>query len=304
MNANHRTAYALLITTTLLWGGNAIAGKMAIGHLSPMLLSGARWFLACLVLYAIYHRRFHAEWPAIRASWVTMALLGILGFTVFNAAMYTALHYTSAINVSIEQGAMPMLVFLISYLVFRTSVRPFQVIGLLLSIAGVLVTASHGDFAGLLAMQINIGDAYMLAALFVYAAYTVFLVKVPQISWQSRMIVLCAFASVGAVPLIVYEYASGNLVFSGPEAWAILAYVTIGPSILSQGFYMLAVDMIGSNRTSLFINLVPIFGTLLSILFLGEAFQPYHAVALLLVFGGIWLAETSGARAARHPPEA
>jgi len=292
----HRKAYILLLLTTLFWGGNAIAGKLAVGHISPMLLTSARWMLAMLTLLVLGWPRLKSDWPAVRANWLLLSALGAFGFTVFNVGLYTALTYTTAINVSVEQAGMPMLIFLLNFLFFRLKASAMQMVGLILSIVGILLTASHGEPARLLALDLNAGDAIMLASCVVYSAYTVVLRFKPAIHWQSLMIALTASAFVFSIPFALAEFQTGHGIWPDPRGWAILAYVVIGPSILAQIFYIRGIELIGANRAGLFINLVPIFGTLLSILLLGEEFHLYHALALALVFGGIWLSERSQSR--------
>lgn len=286
-----RTAYLLLLLTALFWGGNAIAGKLAIGHVSPMVLAAGRWWLAFAILLAIGWPRLAADWPQLRKRWLLLMMLGFLGFTVFNVALYTALLFTTAINTSIEQAGMPMLIFLANFLFFGLRARAAQIAGFMISIAGVLLTASHGDPTRLLELDVNFGDALMLVGVVVYAGYTVALRFKPAVHWQSLMIALTFGASMTSLPFVAAEYASGRMVLPDLPGWAIVAYTAIFPSILSQIFYIRGVELIGSNRAGLFINLVPIFGTLLSILILGEDFHFYHALAMVLVLGGIWLAE-------------
>ena len=289
----NRKAYLLLLLTTLFWGGNAIAGKLAVGHISPMLLTSGRWALALAIIGAIGWRQFAADWHLVRRNLPLLCLLGAIGFTLFNVALYSALIYTSAINVSVEQAGIAMLIFLFNFLFFRTQVSGLQMVGLLLSVIGIVLTASHGEPARLLELDVNFGDALMIIALIVYSAYTVLLRRKPPIAWQSMMIILCASAVVSSLPFTIAEFALGSGILPDMQGWLILAYVVIFPSILSQIFYIRGVELIGGNRAGLFINLVPIFGTLLSILILGEEFHAYHAFALALVFGGIWLAERS-----------
>lgn len=302
MDRTQRDAYLFLIATTLLWGGNAIAGKMAVGHISPMLLTSARWLFAAIILFALGWKNLRTDWPLVKHNWLLLSALGAIGFCIFNVALYTALNYTTAINVSIEQAGVPMLIFLLNFLFFRLKASWGQIAGLIMTIIGILIVASHGEPARLLALDLNFGDAIMLAAAIVYAGYSVMLRFKPAIHWQSLMIVLCASAFIFSLPFTVAEFALGAGIMPDARGWAILAYVTLGPSIAAQIFYIRGIELIGANRAGLFINLVPIFGTLLSILLLGERFQAYHAVALALTFGGIWLAEQSGRRIQNAPP--
>jgi drug/metabolite transporter (DMT)-like permease len=295
---HNRKAYILLLLTTLFWGGNAIAGKLAIGHVSPMLLTAARWGLAMVLLLAIGMPRFVADWPKVKRHFWLLTSLGALGFTIFNVAFYSALLHTTAINVSIEQAGIPMVIFLANFLLFQMRVSWAQTLGFMLSIVGIMLTASHGDPARLLELDVNFGDALMLLAVIVYSAYTVALRFKPNIHWQSLMIILCGSATVSSIPFAIAEFWSGSGIVPDAQGWAVIVYTAMFPSIVSQVFYIRGVELIGANRAGLFINLVPIFGTLLSILILGEDFQGYHALAMVLVLGGIWLAEHSGRKMA------
>jgi drug/metabolite transporter (DMT)-like permease len=295
---HHRKAYILLLLTTLFWGGNAIAGKLAIGHVSPMLLTTARWALALAVLLAIGLPRVVADWPAIKKHFWLLAGLGTLGFTIFNVAFYSALLYTTAINVSIEQAAIPMVIFLANFLLFRMRVTWAQIIGFILSVIGIALTASHGNPMRLMELDVNFGDVIMLVAVLVYGLYSVALRFKPEIHWLSMIIVLSGSAMITSLPFAIAEYWHGATIVPDAQGWAVIAYTVLFPSIASQVLYIRGIELIGANRAGLFINLVPIFGTLLSIVILGEDFQFHHAVAMVLVLGGIWLAEHSGRKMA------
>jgi drug/metabolite transporter (DMT)-like permease len=305
MHSGHgiqRTAYTLFLLTTLFWGGNAVAGKLAVGHVSPMLLNAARWGLALAVLGLIGWPRLAADWPKVRSGALYLILLGATGFTIFNAALYSAVVYTSAINVSIEQAGIPMFIFIANFLFFRLRATLAQVAGFLVSIAGVALTASHGELARLLTLDVNFGDLLMLGGVIAYAGYTVALRFKPDIHWQSFMIALTTGAFLAALPFAAAEAWMGSTSLPDARGWSVIFYTAIFPSILAQIFYVRGVELIGANRAGLFVNLVPVFGTLLSVALLGEEFHIYHAVALALVLGGIALAELGGGKASAGKP--
>ena len=291
-------AYAILLMTMLFWGGNAVAGKLAVGHVSPMILVSLRWVLALAVLGAIGWKQFLADWPRMRRHLPLLCLLGTCGFTFFNALFYTALVYTTAINVSIEQAGMPVLIILVNFLLFRLRVTWLQLLGVFVTIIGVAITACHGDPRQLLALRVNIGDGLMLIAVLLYSGYTVFLRFKPDIHWKSLMLALAFFSFITALPFAWWEISAGRAIFPDIAGWAISFYVALFPSVISQILYIRGNELIGANRAGLFINLVPIFGTLLSVVLVGEKFQAYHAIAIVLVLGGIWLAEHSGRKLA------
>ncbi|WP_159586155.1 DMT family transporter [Chelativorans xinjiangense] len=298
----HNKAYVILLFTTLFWGGNAVAGKLAVGHVSPFALTFLRWIMALAILLPLAWKPLRRDWPQIRSNLPLLAMLGTVGFTCFNAAFYSALTFTSAVNVSIEQAAIPMVIIVLNFCLFQVRATRLQLVGFALSLVGISLTASHGDLSRLAELDINIGDLLMLLAVLFYGIYTVSLRFKPDIHWLSTITVLAMSALLSSVPFLAWEYAAGSLILPDLRGWMIVLYTAAMPSVLAQVFYIRGNELIGGNRAGLFVNLVPIFGTLLSILILGEDFYPYHAFAIALVFCGIGLAEYSGRKAIGAPP--
>ncbi len=292
----HRSAYLLLALTALFWGGNSVAGRMAVGEISPMLLVAGRWGLAFLLMLAIGWRETMADAAMLHARGVWLATMAFVGFTFFNICLYAALHFTTAVNSSVLQASMPVFVFAASFLMHGQHTRPAQLAGFLVTLAGVILIASGGSLERLAALTINPGDALVLLAIATYGLYTVALRGKPAIHWKSLMTALTGFAFLTAIPSALIEWAMGATQAPTARGWAILAYTAIFPSILSQAFWIEGNARIGANRAGLFINLVPVFGTALAILVLGERLHLYHAVALALVLGGIAIAERGKGR--------
>lgn len=284
-------AYVLLTLTTLMWGGNAIAGRLAVGEISPMVLTCLRWVFVVAVMIPLVGRQVVAEWAKIRARWVFTILMGAFGFTAFNGLFYAAAHHTTAVNLTIFQGAIPVLVLLGTVLFFRARVIPLQIFGMIVTIVGVVLVSVKADLEILKTLSLNIGDVWMLVACLFYAGYTLGLRHRPAMPGLVFFAAMAAVAFVSSLPLIGIEIAQGTAQFPTPTGWLILLYVAIMPSLLSQIFFMRGVELIGPARAGLFVNLVPVFGALLAVLLLGEPFATYHALGLVLVLGGIWLAE-------------
>lgn len=284
-------AYFYLCITALFWGGNSVAGKMAVGHVSPMMLTTLRWVFALIVILVLMTPQIRRDWDKIRKHWLQLLAYGVVGFTTFNALLYSALKYTSAINAVILQAGIPMLIFLFNFVLFRTKASIAQVIGFTVTLVGVLVTAAHGDVTSLLSLEFNFGDALMIAACVVYAGYTVALRYKPTMHWQSFIAAPAFGALLSAIPLLFWEIGTGTAIVPDTTGWVIVLYAAIFPSLMSQVLYVRGVEMIGANRAGLFINAIPVFGTLLSVMLIGETFHLFHLVALLLVLGGIAIAE-------------
>lgn len=198
-------AYVYLILTTLFWGANAIAGKLAVGVISPMLLTSMRWSMALVVLVSFAWPQIRRDMPAIRKHWPVLAALGAVGFASFNITLYSALEYTSAINVVIFQAGMPLVIFLANFLIFRVPVTGGQVAGFFLTLTGVLTVASGGSLGQLLSLTFNRGDVIMLFAVLIYGGYTVALRYRPVLHWQSMMAVMATAAFVFSLPFTLWE---------------------------------------------------------------------------------------------------
>lgn len=284
--------YALLVLTTLSWAGNVVVGQLAIGEVSPMVITFLRWIIVAGCLLAFYGRQLARCWPVLRPKIGMVVLMAALGFTGFNALFYIASHHTKGVNIGIIQGTMPALVLLGALIVYRSPVRLLQILGVAATMTGVVVVATGGELARLAALSLNPGDLIMLFACVLYAGYAVALKRRPQIPTMVFFTALAVVSAIASVPLLIYEQASGDLVWPSLDGWLLILYVALFPSFLAQVFFIRGVELIGPERAGVFVNLVPIFAALLAVLILAEPFQLHHAAALVLVLGGIALAES------------
>ena len=284
-------AYLLLTLTALCWAGNAILGRLAVGEISPMALVSLRWLGALALLVVFAHAQIRRDWPAMRPRLLFIAVMGAVGFTIFNAMFYVAAHWTTAVNLGIIQGAAPVFVLIGAFAAYRTPVGGLQAAGVLVTMVGVAIVAAGGEFARLAALALNFGDVLMIAACVLYAGYTLGLSRRPLVSPLSLFTGLACAAFVTSLPLALAEATLGRFQWPTPAGWLILALVTVFPSFLAQISFIHGVTLIGPGRAGVFVNLVPVFASILALLILQEPFRLFHAVALLLVLGGIWLSE-------------
>lgn len=284
-------AYAFLLLTTLGWAGNAVVGKFSVGHIAPFTLSASRWTLALVLIVAISVPQIRRDWPEIRRHWLLLLGFGAAGFAGFNALLYTAVGYTSAINCVIEQAGIPGIIFIANFALFRTKVSAAQIVGFTLTLIGVGLTATNGSLSSLGGIHLNFGDGLMLIAAILYAGYTVALRWKPPIHWKSLMASSALGAVLACLPLLAIEAAAGNFIAPDAIGYAAILYTCTIPSLMSQILYVKGVELIGPNRAGLFINAVPIFGMLLSVVFLGEPLHNFHLIAMAMVLAGIAIAE-------------
>lgn len=285
-------AYLLLLITMVFWAGNAVAGRFAVGEVSPLILTWMRWTLGATVLLVFARHHLKRDWTVIKRHWLYILFMGATGFAIFNALLYTALVHTTAINATIVQAGMPMIIFLLNFLIYRIAVRWFQILGYTVTLIGILVVASQGQLGQMLGLEINRGDLIMGLAVLVYSSYSVVLRTKPNLHWLSFLTVLFVTAAIVSIPLAAYEATTADLIWpTSAIGMGVVIYTAIFPSIIGQALFIRAIELIGGNAAGVFLNLVPIFGAILAVLLLGEAFRSFHAIALVLVLGGIMVAQ-------------
>jgi drug/metabolite transporter (DMT)-like permease len=282
--------WLLLSLCALFWAGNAVAGKFAVGEISPMTLTVLRWSGASLALGVIGGRTLLHDLSAAKAHLPFLLILGGLGFTGFNAFLYLAAESTNGLNLLIIQGAIPVMILLAAAMFSGQRFGTVQLLGVVLTVIGVVVTATHGSFDRLLGLVFNHGDLLMLAASLCYALYALLLKRKPVMPALSLFFALCLGAALVALLGLGAEAWHGKSYLPSATGWLITAYCILFPSLLSQLFFIRGVELIGAARASLCVNLVPVFGAFLMIA-AGEAFLWSHAFALLLVLTGVLIAE-------------
>lgn len=291
ISRHHLKAYALLIGTTLCWGLNAIISRLAVGEISPMQLVTFRWLGVILILLLIARKQIARDWPILRRHLLFLGLMGSCGFTVFNALFYVAGHHTSAINIGILQGSIPIFVLLGSLLILRHPISGIQGAGVAITLLGVAIVAARGDLVELALLSVNRGDLFMVIACFFYAAYSIGLFRRPNVSALGLFAIMATAAWLASLPLVAFETWQQGWTAPSQTGWLLVLAVTILPSLIAQIFFIQGVALIGPGRAGVFVNLVPVFASIMAVIVLDEVFEIYHALALGLVLGGIWLSE-------------
>lgn len=288
---NDFRAYAFLTTTSLCWATNVVLSRVAVGEVSPFALVTLRWIVVLSVLGVFAHRQIREDLPLLRKQWIYLAAMGAFGYSVFNGMLYTAAHHTSAVNIGILQGSLPVFVLVVAYLAFRTPTRNLQIVGVSVTLIGVLIVAANGSVERLLALSFGLGDVLMIVACSGFAVYTVALRWRPAVSALGMFAALALAAFAASIPMLATELWLGHTQWPTQRGWLLVSASALIPSITGQICFMQGVQLIGPKRAGVFINLVPVFAAVLAVVFLSEAFEIYHAVALALVLGGLWLSE-------------
>jgi drug/metabolite transporter (DMT)-like permease len=289
--------YLLLSLTSLFWAGNAVIGRAIAGHFPPITLSILRWSTAFLIVLPFAWPHLVRDWLAIRARLGLMIGLSITGISAFNALQYWALEYTEALNALLMQSSGPLFVAIWSLLLLGVRLTLAQAAGIAVSLCGVLVILLRGDPETLSQITLNKGDIIYLVALAVFGFYSVLSAKRPAMHSLSFLAFTFGVGALCLIPAFVLELASRPVVQFTPQNLAVLAYVAVFPSILSYLCFNRGVELIGANRAAPFFHLIPVFGSAMAIVFLGEKLRLFHLVGYALVLAGVIIAARKGRRA-------
>ena len=282
--------YLLLTLAALFWSSNMVIGRAIRGDIPPFTLAFGRWVVAGLIVLPLALPHLKAQWPQLKAGWRPLLILGLLGIAGYNTFAYLGLQHTTATNAALLNAFVPIATIAISWAFLGKRLKILEAAGVLISLAGALTIVARGELQVLARLDLNIGDLWMLLAVLDWALYTIALAWRP--AGLHPMLMLGATVAIGIAalaPACAWELAHGARPQLGAVSLATVAYLGVVPGVLSYIFYNRGVAEVGANRASLFIHLMPVFGTLLSSLFLGEVAQAYHYLGIALIFGGIGL---------------
>jgi drug/metabolite transporter (DMT)-like permease len=284
------TAYALVAIAALCWSGNHILGRAIAGHVPPFAISTVRWMIPALLLWPFVRPHLARDWPAIRAHWKILVFLSLVGGSLFGALQYIGLQYTTAINVSVLNSLAPVLIAAAGAVLFRDVLSSRQMLGITVSLAGVLVIVSKASLAALGNLQFNWGDLIILFNMGMWAIYSAYLRLRPAIHWLSFTFILAVIAGLSTLPFWIWEHAGGYVLQPTLLTVVALVYVSIFPSLVAYACWNRGVELIGANRAGVFLHLIPLYSAILAAPLLGEHIQLYHICGFLLILAGVWLA--------------
>lgn len=280
--------YAMLVLVMLFWAGNSIVGRAVHEDVPPLSLAFLRWVLASAVLAPFAWPHVRRDWPAAKRHWREIVLLGLLGVAAFNALLYTGLGHTTATNSVLIQAAIPALVLLLTFALFRERPSLVQILGVCVAAFGVGVIVLRGDWAVLASLHFGYGDTLVMCAVLIWALYTVCLRLRPPIHALSLLALTFAVGVVVLAPFAFAEMSTRAIVWS-PQSVAAIAYVALLPSLAAYFLYNRAVAEIGAADVGQSISLQPLLGALLAAAFLHEPLYKYHFVGMALIAAGIAL---------------
>lgn len=289
------SAWLLLILSNLFWAGNIVLGRGVAGMIPPVTLAYCRWTGAFLIALTFAWPHLKRDLPALLRHWRIMLLLSAIGIASYNTMCYIGLNDTSALNVLLLQSAMPLVIIVWSFVLFGDRPTTRQAIGVVLSLIGVLEIAARGSIDQLINLSFNRGDVWVLIAILVNGPYYGLLRRRPPVHHLSFLVAAMGIGSCMMLPFMLLEHASGARIVPSAPAFLALAYIAVFPSLIAYLSFNRGVELIGANLAGQSMHLMPLFGSILAVLFLGETFHLYHAVGIALIATGILLASLKSA---------
>jgi len=291
MKNNNSLAYLLLFLTTLFWSGNFIVGKAAsLYEIPPFSLNFYRWLFAWLILFPFTYKEIIKKKNYILKNIFFFIILGITSITIFNSIVYYSLNFTQVISGVLMISTIPVMIIFISSLLKIEKTNIFQILGVVLSLTGVVFIVTKADIEILKTLNFNKGDITMVVAMFSWATYSALLKKKKyELSQISLLEVVITFGLVFLIPIYFIEMNMGYLIKLGKPFYLTLTYVVLFPGLCSFFFWIKGISIIGANRSGIFLHLMPIFGAVMAMIIFDEKFMFYHLLGAFFILMGIIL---------------
>ena len=284
-------AYLLLTLSVLFWAGNFIVGKFAtLFEVPPLTLNVLRWLSVWLILMPFTYKEIYNNLPYIKKNWFVISFMGLITISTFNSVVYFALNHTQVINAVLVLAAIPAATIIFSSFMNIEKTNIFQLLGLFLSILGIGAIISNGDVQKIVSLNFNKGDVWMLVCVITWALYSTLLKKNKFSFSQFTLIQLMVTAGlIFLIPQLFYEKSIGLEINFNKAFFIILFYVVAFPAIAAYYCWQKGVQIIGPNRASMFIQLMPLFSAVMAIIIFKEKFELYHFVGATFIVSGIYL---------------
>ena len=291
MSKNIALAVVLLIASSFFWSGNFFSGKIAfLSDLSPFKLSFFRWILALLILLPFTYAQIIRDLEYYKKNILLMTIISILGVTIFNSFTYISLQTTMVINSTLMASVAPVMMIGFSWLIFRTKTTTLQFTGIVLSLLGAFAIVLKGNLYNLYNLYFTAGDLWMLGAVVSWCLYSVLLKKIDSKTSQlANLEVMIIIGVIFIIPFYIIESFNTTYLPSTGLDLAIIGYVAVFASIVAFFSWNKGVSIIGPNRASLFLHLIPVFSAIWAISFLNEKFAFFHVIGVLFILSGIIL---------------
>ncbi len=284
-------AYTFLVLAALFWSGNFIIGKFAtLFEVPPLTLNFLRWVMVWFILIPFTIKEVLANKVYIKKNFFVIGFMGILSISTFNSVVYFALNFTQVINAVLMLAAIPVMIIIFSSIMKVEKTNVFQISGLILSIIGVGTIISNADIQKIISLNFNKGDLWMIVCVLSWSLYSTLLKKNKfKLSQFTLIQIMVTVGLIFLVPQFFYEQSIGLYIKINKASLLILFYVVIFPAIAAYYCWQKAIELIGPNRSAMFIQLMPLFSAILAIIIFKEKFQLYHFVGATFIISGIYL---------------
>ena len=291
MSNKNYSAYLFLVLATFCWSGNFIVGKFAtVYEIPPLTLNVFRWISVWFILIPFTYKEIFENLTYIKKNWLVISFMGVITISTFNSVVYFALNYTQVINAVLMLSAIPAATIVLSSLMKIEETNIFQLLGLVLSIIGIGSIISNGDIQKIISLDFNKGDMWMLVCVITWSLYSTLLKKNNfKISQFTLIQLMVSVGILFLIPQFFYEKSIGLELNLDKNFFLILIYVAIFPAIAAYYFWQKGIEIIGPNRASMFIQLMPLFSAVMAIIIFKEKFELYHFVGAIFILSGIYL---------------
>ncbi len=275
----------------LFWSGNFIIGRYIHGDIEPVQLAFFRWLVVALLIFPMFITKFMKILKAIKTNFLVLNTLAILGITGFNTILYIGLSYTKATNALLINSFMPIVILLLSALILKIDIKPIQLFGIFFSTLGVLFLVLRGELDTLYSLELNHGDIWVLGAVFAWALYSVLIKFRPKGLSDFEFFMTIVYIGLFWLSFVYLSmgYSIIDDIALAQEFWWAFIYIALFSSVISYYFWHKGVEKIGANKASQFTHLMPLFGSILAFIFLGERFSLYHIIGAIFIGFGIYL---------------
>ncbi len=284
-------AYLFLILAALFWSGNFIVGKFAtLFEIPPLTLNVFRWISVWFILIPFTYKEIYNNIPYIKKNWFVISFMGVITISTFNSVVYYALNYTQVVNAVLMLAAIPAATIVLTSLMKIEKTNIFQLLGLFLSIIGIGSIISNGEIQNIISLSFNKGDVWMLVCVITWSLYSTLLKKHKFKFSQFTLIQLMVTVGIlFLIPQFFYEKSIGAEVNFNKAFFLILFYVVVFPAIAAYYCWQKGIEIIGPNRATMFVQLMPLFSAILAIIIFKEKFELYHFAGASFILTGIYL---------------
>jgi len=286
------TTYILVTLCVLFWSGNFVLGRFIKDDISPIELAFFRWFfVSILLLPSLFFIDIRRVIKLIKSNFLMVSLLAILSVSLYNTVLYLALQSTLATNALLINSSSPLIIIILSTFILKTNINKIQIIGILISTFGVAFLVLKGNLESLSSMEFHTGDFWIMFCAFVWSLYSVLLKFKPKGYKNAELFVANMYVGfLFLLPVYLYQgYSLESQILHIENYWYFFIYISLFTSILSYLFWTRGIEQIGASKTGQFVHLMPLFGSILAFIFLGEKLQMYHIIGAIFIGLGIYL---------------